>query len=265
MTYSDMSRAAAIVILSLAALVGAASGQAASPVAFIRDVSGTARIIAAKAPQVPRPAEPFVTLFEKDIVEVESGSLVLFDLSAGSEQRLGAPSRFVVHRAQPAQRATGMEAIIATLARIVRQPDQMVVAGVRGDEVQGRAWPAEGMRFAAGAQIKFLWEEKSSAKAERLRLLVPHSAGPQVYAYPNPSNPMAWPESMPRIAGHYQWEVRAQGRADPIAFGAFEIMDEATLAGQRALYRQKATERFPENLVEVGMELLAAQDGCFLR
>jgi hypothetical protein len=250
------------VVIPLVALswVAADTTSTEEPVGLIRAAEGTGYVESGASPSRRR-AEPFVPLMADDTVVVEAGTVTVVDLRSNQEQRLGAGSKFVMPRSVGVRDSSLYGTLVATLKSIVREPEQLGIGAARGDEM--RPWP-NGVQFASGAYITFRWP--ATLRPATFRLHGPrHQGSPILYRLDNPSNSMPWPNEVPRVPGKYAWVIVGQDESEQLGIGVFEILSETAAAEKRRQYLEQAQALFSGAQKELGAELLAAKDRCFLR
>jgi hypothetical protein len=235
----------------------AADTARSAPVAALRSVDGIAYVAAHGSKRL---AEPLSGLKEHEIVEVESGTVVVFDLACRSEQTLGAGSRYVVPRSSCDSDAGLLQRVGAALDRVRRAPQQTIQGATRGN---GATWPDD-VRFAPDAAITFRWGD--ATRVASFHLTGPEGATtPTRYERPQPPKPLPWPAEVTRRPGKYRWEIRD---ADERTIGSATvvILTTAETSAKLRQYRDHAKQRFGDaRLVDLGAEVLAAGDGYFLK
>jgi hypothetical protein len=275
-------RRCSILMLSGLALFGSFAcwaQSAAETVGFIRSVQGAACIqpqtSSARCQQpaaqpalcvLPQPehpwcpAVPLMAVEAGDVIVVAEGTLVVVDVRAKQEQVLGAGSKFVMPRSLDKGRPRWLRRLQDAAAAVATLHLQKANAAVRGNAV--RMWP-NGVRFAPNARIDFRWMPMRRASALRMR--GPQDHDPAGCAIEAPPNPATWPPGVGHLPGQYTWELLQADTAAPMASATFEILSEEETAAQTTTYRVNASRLFPAELVDLGTELLAAEDKLILK
>jgi hypothetical protein len=226
-------------------------------------VEGVAYIEEATSGQ-QRLAEPFGAIRPGDVVVVQHGHVVVCDVRTGVQLEGGDGARLTL-AAQPARPTSTLGTrLLEALNALVDEPARTTTAAVRGRPppaapVTKTVWPDQ-VTFGPRAFIHFRWPPVTGPVRFELRRVRPDGA--LVLETPTPTDPLVWPGDLPRVAGQYEWQLRGGGAAAAHA-GSFTILSNHEATVRRSRYAKAATRSFGSANRDLGIELLAAKDGCF--
>jgi hypothetical protein len=234
------------------------AGQwAQEPVGYIRTMDGAVRI---ESGSRTREAEPFAPVFANDRVVVENGTAVVCDVRTGESTEVHAGKPFSLPQTVAHPNAGLRERLVTAFQALTSEPEQTGKAMVRGIGV-AEPRPNE-VAFAPGAHVFFRWIGHDQSAQLSLFRLTPEPE--LVYRADVPSSHMTWPAGVVPVAGRYKWEARDKD-GTALGSGQFILMTSEEAATQRERYRAQATDKFGPESRELMIELLAAQDGYFLK
>lgn len=242
-------------ILAVALRTGTLSASD-SPIGYIQSVDGLAQIRTARGQA--RPVEPFAPLRSGDTLAVQRGVVSVCDMRTGASFEVREGKELALPDTVAPENPSAYAQLLAAWRALTEPPTQGKDAVTRGK--RRTTWPDE-VRFAARVPIHFRWRTHEPAATFDLRRVDPQ---PQTLAHTErPTNPLPWPDAVPRTPGSYAWAVH-DAHGTRLTSGQFTVMSDEQAAAQRRRFAEQAGTALDEQHRARLAELLAARDGYLL-